>query len=225
MNAAKPRDSGDDELPEELERKVRDFADPVASATAWTSLRGSGSNFPILALVEMHAHRLEFRVTREFIRFSRIIAAFGLAPVVISLLLIRRTDFWFTVSGVTLGGLIVFGSVAMLRYARRPRVLDRTLGWYWEGAPPLKDGASQPSRGSRVPLSEVHAIQVLSSRMDNTSSDGAGLGTYLSLEINFVKHDGSRVSICSQGGPNSSLRGDAGRIARFLDVPVWDAVL
>ena len=67
---------------------------------------------------------------------------------------------------------------------------------------------------------DVYSIQLLRELVFNTSGDGR---SFYSFEMNLVLNDASRKNVLDHGA-KSVVREDARRLARYLNVPVWDAI-
>jgi hypothetical protein len=67
----------------------------------------------------------------------------------------------------------------------------------------------------RVPLSDVHALQLL------RAPAGSGFRSFPCYELNLVLHDGRRVNVAGHGHLDR-LRRDARVLRSFLQVPLWD---
>ena len=72
-------------------------------------------------------------------------------------------------------------------------------------------------RGRHISLREVHALQLLREFVRGNKK------SYDSYEINLVCSDGRRLNVTDHGTLHA-IREDAGALADFLGVPIWDAI-
>ena len=114
------------------------------------------------------------------------------------------------------GAVFLGTGFAMLHFLGKPRVFDKLTGRYWKGKqdPQLKNPRFEAD--DSVALSDIYALQLLSEYVTGNKSH------YTSYELNLVLENGRRVNVTDHGSI-AALRDDARELARFLDVPVWDA--
>ncbi len=214
--------------------RIKELGDPVAETTDWSPLHSGGSSFPIQRLVETSPMRLEFRATREALRFCLIFGATGVFFLALALVGAVQSIAYVAWMCSLLGLLLVGAGARMARSALQPRVFDRELGLYWKAKQPRglnaddsendqEKGRTLRRRQNSVALAQIHAVQVLQKTIDSHDGDIAGSGPYASFEINLVLHDGSRLNVCSHGGGCGPIYANAKRLGDFLNVPVWDA--
>ena len=203
---------------------VSRFNDPLAEVVEWVPLKRGGSNFHTHKMVEVDAHRMEFRPTIGAKLFAGIFIAVGIIfPV---LFLTAGSDSPDMDSAWAPLGIIVFGLVfagaggAMWYTMGKPRVFDKWAGMYWKGhkKPDLlykpvdeNDKAKQDA----AMLRDVHAIQLIREYVRSDKS------SYYSYELNLVLADGSRVNVIDHG-KKSEIMDDARKLGEFLGVPVWN---
>lgn len=197
------------------------FNDSLALETAWSPLKGGGSNFRTHKLVEVNHSRIEFKSTLSAKIFSGIFLTFGVGiPVIIGIesfqenSTVFRSDFLF----IVLIGLLFFLTGLWLFYVfAKPVIFDRSVGMYWKGWKPPKGYLSQDSveEGSRI--GNIHALQIIAEfiRSDKNS--------YYSYELNLVLKNGTRMNVIDHGS-SLKIREDAKVLSAFLGVPVWDAM-
>lgn len=98
----------------------------------------------------------------------------------------------------------------------RSVVFDLPSGRFWEQG---RDWRARPRRGLEGRIEGIHAIQLIPERIiDNTSRTRLTI----SYELNLVNHRGGRLNVVDHGFLNW-IRKDAKNLAKFLDVPLWDA--
>jgi len=196
------------------------FGDPRALETEWTPAAPGGCNFCTHRLIQASANRVEFALTLAGKCFFLLFLLSGLGVLLLQANRIRigaadpgGKDFWIPllvglVFAVVGGGLYWFGTT--------PRVFDRTRGAFWRSRrePSLMEGIQRTK--SSVPLSAIHALQLLAEYVSGDKS------SYYSYELNLVLDDASRINVVDHGNLER-LRADARSLAQFLDLPLWDA--
>ena len=102
---------------------------------------------------------------------------------------------------------LVFAGIGggMLYVMTRRAVFDKDSGYFWKGRRDPQMALLGAAPGEFTPLTEIHAIQILSERCH---SDGESSGTYYSYELNLVLQDGTRVHVVDHGN-QAHLRDDA----------------
>lgn len=198
------------------------FNDPIAMQTEWRPLRSGGSNFKTHKLVEVNYHRLEFKATVFARIFCMIFLLVGLAVFFFfGLKTIDWQEFSVQIEDIfpLIFGLIfaIVGGV-LLYFSTKPIVFDKTYGYYWKGRKEPSQTYDQSVKKTSAPLSDIHALQIISERVSSSKS------TYYSYELNLILHDGSRLNVIDHG-KLSSIREDAQKLASFLGVPVWDILV
>ena len=195
--------------------------DPIAMQTEWRPLKSGGANFKTHKLVEVGYHRLEFRATVFARIFCMIFLFVGLA--VLFFFGLKTIDWQNLTSNFesalpSLFGL-VFAAVGglLLYFMTKPIVFDKTHGYYWKGRIEPTQTYEQSAKKKSAPLSDIHAIQIISEHVSSSKS------SYYSYEINLILHDGTRLNVVDHG-KLSSIREDAQKLSAFLGVPVWDSV-
>lgn len=196
------------------------LGDPVARLTEWGPCKTGGANFCTHVLRDDGSgRRLSFRPTVGAIVFLALFVVAGCIMLVGAVFLAFASH--TTVVGVIafgLGGLF-FGSVGSYKLGdeTQPIVFDRAQGLYWKGWSVPQAGA-----GPRVELDSIHALQLISEYLKDTSGRKASeRHSYYSYELNLVLKDGERINVVDHGNL-SRLRQDSSALARFLGVPLWD---
>lgn len=182
-----------------------DLTDPVALRTRWTPAKKGGFSARGSELVEVSPGRVEFQATVVNRLFGLIFLAVGIG------ILLFAPDHWSEF--VKAIAVLVFCSVGVVftYQARRKIVFDADS----------REFLSQyPLSTERFPLSDIHAIQLLTEAVRNKGGDGSSFH-YKSHEINLVLKSGRRVNVADHGDLEA-IRADADRLANFLGVPVWD---
>jgi len=200
------------------------FGDPLAAKTEWRPASGGGTNFCTHRLAQTGPARMEFRPTTAARLFYFLFIVVGIALTIfgIGLGLHWFSGFkskqgpWLPLMPTGFG--VVFGGVGILLYrtGTRPIVFDKNIGFFWKGRTAPNEVFDWRTIKTAVDLNRVHALQILSEYCRGDKS------WYMSYELNLVLDDGSRVNVVDHGNIEK-LRADAGSLAAFLEVPVWDA--
>ena len=120
-------------------------------------------------------------------------------------------------AGLLVGGAVFTVGGGLLWASRgRPLVFDPQSGFFWRGKLPRGRWPEPSLVRDLTPLSEIHALQLLTERVRGDKS------SYDSHELNLVLRDGRRLNVVDHGDLDR-LRRDAGRLASLLGKPVWDA--
>lgn len=112
----------------------------------------------------------------------------------------------------SLGLFLVCLGVKMVYEASKPIVFDRRRGLFWKGKEPLTSPSRSEARDGLLPLSRLHALQLLT-----RGTKGGWV-----YQLNLVLEDAERIAVVCHGD-GDSLREDVATLAEFLGVPVWDA--
>lgn len=194
------------------------FGDPIAIETSWKPAKGGGSNFRTYKLVKVNLDRMEFKSTMGII-FALIFALPGIGLLIF---LIPSVD-WFSITWETiiplLLGLVFTSLGGYLLYSQMiPIVFDRQAGFFWKGRQPQVGMITDEATTKYVRLESVHALQIVAEYISGKN------GGYHSFELNLVLQNGARINVVDHGKRNK-LAEDAGILAEFLGIPVWDATL
>ena len=173
------------------------FGDPLAQTTAWTPLRGGGTNFRTHLLVETQPGRLEFRAAMGAKVFSGIFLAVGVG--LILLILFAPSPRMRTPADrivPILAGLL-FASIggALLYFGTAPIVFDGQLGCFWKGRRRPDETFRREDIKVMARLDQIHALQIVSERCHGKKR------SYYSYELNLVLHDGARLNVIDHGDP------------------------
>lgn len=196
--------------------------DAVALQTEWRPLRGGGSNFKTHKLAEINFHRIEFKATVFSKIFSMIFLFTGLA--VFFFFGLKEVDlnnpsFRFEIIFPVGFGLIFTAiGIFMFNLFTKPIVFDKTYGYFWKGRKQPAQTYDYGKKKNSIPLSEIHALQIISEYVSGSKS------SYFSYELNLILKDGRRMNVIDHG-KIAALREDAQKLAGFLGIPVWDSLL
>lgn len=199
------------------------LGDPIASDTEWGPAKSGGASFGTHKLVPVDSFRLEFRPTGGALAFYGVFFVVGVG-------ILLGTSFFGLVGSGSLGGSsrlafllpAIIGAVftlaggAMLRSGTAPIVFDKRRNAYWRGRVAPHEMSNRHAHETATALDRVHALQLIAERC--TSNDSS----YYSYELNLVLSDSTRLNVVDHG-KKDGLRDDAGTLAAFLNVPIWDA--
>ncbi len=196
------------------------FGDPLALRIDWSPAASGGASFRTHRLVQTSANRIEFAPSIGARLFYLLFLVTGSGLLVFQANRIHIGQGGIadqdTLVPLLVGAVFVVVGAYMYWFGTAPRVFDRTRAFFWRGRKgPQMMGAGGGSDSS-VPLSSIHALQLLSEYVTGNKS------SYYSYELNLVLEDGSRINVVDHGNLNR-LRSDAQTLSRFLDKPVWDA--
>lgn len=213
---------------EELEDNIKDalqrsrkgidteqFNDPIANQTDWDPLIPGGTNIRTHKLHKDMRGNIKFKAGIGALIFSGFFFLIGLAALGIAGSVIVESGLNSEAPFISLFG-VGFGGIGlwMLRRFTTPIVFSFQKGYFYKGW--LRDNERPQQKGlTWCPIEEIHALQIVSERIDNDSS-------YYSHELNIIKKDASRLNIVDYADI-SKLRSDAIELAKTLDVPLWDA--
>lgn len=194
------------------------FGDPIATQTGWGPARGGGSNFRTYKLVQVNPSRVEFKTTIGAIIFSLIFALPGIALLIF---LIPNVNWSSIDSGITIALLfgLIFASLGGYMFYRQmlPIVFDKQEGFFWKGHKPQAGMLTNEAVVKYVRLESIHALQIVAEYI-------SGKNSFYSFELNLVLKNGNRINVVDHGN-RKKLVEEAGALAEYLGVPVWDATI
>jgi len=197
------------------------FNDPVAVKTEWTPLSRSGSNFRTHKLVTVDSKRLEFRSTFGMKLFSLIFFFAGTGMIFYffyKFFPFNQPDFEIKDCLLLLIGVIFSGAGVYLIYESiRSCVFDKREGYFWKRNIPIDENSNNQRNKEFCKLEDIHALQTISEYCRGNKS------SYYSYELNVVLKDGQRLNVEDHGNDSWVIR-DANKLAKFLNVPVWNAI-
>ncbi len=199
------------------------FNDEIAMNTMWTSTSRSSSSFKSHNLDNDDPNRYEFKPTFFSKIFAGIFLVLGLSMVI-----------WFLQGSGILSGegvdsdlymLLVVGSIFavvggfMVISSGKPIVFDKSNGYFWAGrkGPETVHNVAELKHAAK--LEDIHALQIL--RRWKQSS-GKNSSSYYVYELNLVLKDASRLNVLAHGNGYALIQ-DTQELAKFLEVPVWNA--
>lgn len=186
------------------------FNDPVALQVSWAPLVRGGTNFCThrAQLDEsLGGSRLVFKTTAAVYGFCILFMAIGVIGLLGSFAVL------FGVAGADgSGGL--FGVVPCVFLV----VGWLLLRWFRSKEAHFEQFSGQFTQGGAVhSLHDVRAIQLIREYVRGDKS------SYYSYELNLVRGDASRLNVTDHGSLRV-IRADADLLARYLSMPVWDAI-
>ena len=187
------------------------FEDDIAMQTRWEPLVQGGSNFASRKLEKVSSSRMEYKPTIMGKIFPAIFILIGLGVAIIPTVV---NDFEIFSSLSTIGGGLVFAAIGFIihYFMSTPIVFDIDNGYFYKG----KNDESNISK--RCNIKDIYAIQLIAEWVSGDESN------YTSIEVNLVLENGSRINVIDQGGDIEGTIIEAGVLAEFLDVPLWNAV-
>lgn len=197
------------------------FNDPVAMATAWTSVPCGGPSGD--QLVEVHTGRLEYRASLRAKLAFLVFILIGLA------ILIGFTSQRLAAGGLSfdkdtilpilIGLALAAGGCYLLYYGTAPVVFDKGTGFFWKGRKSPETVFDVKLPKDCVRLEEIHALQLIACYC----SGGHKTRGHYRYEINLVLKDGQRVNVVVHDNKEKA-RQEGAALTLFLDIPLWDAL-
>ena len=199
-----------------FELKLADSDDPIALKVSWIPAKPGGASIKM--------HQMEDAGSKIIVRRSgkaKLFASIFAIPGFCALFIGAP---WAFTSGDIRSGIFaavwgsLFGAAGWLLLRDKPFVFDRNAGVYFRGKT-FNYNATIDSK-NQGKLNSIHAIQLLSERINSGSDSGSG--TYLSYELNLVFKNAERLNVMD-GGDEEYVQNSAKKLASFLSVPVWKA--
>ena len=200
------------------------FDDPLAEKTAWLPLKPGGTNICTRGLVDVGAHRLEFRTTAGARLFYLAFLFMGLGAMIFMPMAMDGAAAHQMFMPILIGLIFTVVGGCMYYFGTTPVVFDRGSNYYWRGRTSPDVMPDRHAADNWTELEKIHALQIIAEWCRGSSS-GSGAhrsSPYYSYELNLVLANGDRLNVVDHGNLRR-LRKDAARLASFLDVPVWDA--
>ena len=196
MNLIKKLQSKFDDKREIID--LNTFNDPLVFSIDWTPLSGGSFN----------THRIKkestFTKDRLILRATLASYIFYLIFTAINILVIfgSRYNFsFYTFIPITLS---ILGCYFIRDLKKYDIIFDKNLGTYKKFK---KDYL----------ISEIHAIQLIREYVRTANS------SYYSYQLNLVLHNSERI-IVTEKDSLKIIREDAVKLAKFIDVPIWDII-
>ena len=186
------------------------FNDPVALQVSWAPLVRGGTNFCTHRAqfdASLGGSRLVFKTTAAVYGFCILFMAIGVIGLLGSLAV------FLGVGGAdgSEGQFVFFPCVLLV-------VGWLLLRWFRSKEAHFEQFSGQFTQGGAVhSLNDVRAIQLIREYVRGDKS------SYFSYELNLVRGDASRLSVTDHGSLRV-IRADADLLARYLSIPVWDAI-
>ena len=211
----------DSKTPTYQEQKVDYSNDLVAKKTRWSPISSGGANFITHELIKVSDNRMEFRASigakcfAIFFMVAGVVASLSFTSAAISS---SRHD---VIAEVIIANVISFVfivvGISMLFKYTKAIVFDKSKGLYWKSRKEPENFTSLGESIEGVPLSLIHAIQLISEYIKSND------GSYYSHEMNLVLKDGKRLNVIDYGD-EEQLRIDASQLAEMLDKPIWENI-
>lgn len=198
------------------------FNDSVAVKTGWSPVRRGGNNIKTHRLIDIGVSRLEFRASTSAKTIPLIILLAGIGlPIAFTAKSVIHGTFslsLMTVPPLLMGVILIIIAGVMWYLLTAPIIFDKTEGYFWKGRKTPQGARENSTPSSHTRLKDIHALQLISETCWRNEDR-----TYRSHELNLVLSDSSRINVVDHGG-KENIRDCAGRLSRFLDIPVWDAL-
>ena len=187
--------------------------DPVASSVEWEPLLKGGFSFCTHRLYR-YGSRVATRVTMAAKIFCWFFIVLGGTVAIALIFIMSNPD--LTPESPGLIDLVLFPAAALSLAI----LGGGFLVWLQKKCLFFDRRGIYASREMICKPEDVYSIQLLRELVFNVSGDGR---IYYSFEMNLVLNDASRKNVLDHG-TKSVVREDARRLARYLNVPVWDAI-
>jgi len=196
-----------------FELKLADTDDPVAQKVSWEPAKAGGSNFK--------TQKIEFAVDKIIVKKTVGMILFGfvfLLPGLGGLLIGAPYNFMDGDAGtgfffIAWGGVFTGAGLAMTILGK-PFTFDTLRGTFYRGKKYVSNHTGR--KKTQGLLSEIHAIQLLSERIQSSKS------SYTSYELNLVFKDGYRINVMDHG-KQADIETAAKKLGQLLKVPIWQA--
>ena len=199
------------------------FDDPLAQKTAWLPLKPGGTNFCTRQLVDVGAHRVEFRATVGARLFYLLFLFMGLGAMIFMPMAMEGATGLQMFMPMLVGLVFTVVGGCMYYFGTTPVVFDRGTSHYWRGRTSPDRMPDRSAADNWTDFEKIHALQIIAEWCRGSSSSNGGRSSpYFSYELNLVLSNGDQLNVVDHGNLRK-LRKDAARLARFLDVPLWDA--
>jgi len=191
--------------------------DDVAMQTRWEPLVRGGSNFASRKIEKISSSRMEYKPTIMAKIFPAVFILVGLGVAIIPTVI---NGFEMIFSLATIGGGFSFLVVGFIIHylMSKPIVFDMDTGYFFKG----KNDESNIK--NRCDIKDIYAIQLVAEWVSGAERESDGGSSYTSVEVNLVLENGLRINVIDQGGDIEETIIEAGALAEFLDVPLWNAV-
>lgn len=183
------------------------FKDPIAMKVCWYPAKERGIKYRTHDLVKIGTDQLEFRASMvaKFYALLAIIIGVGL---ITSAVLLTSSSTWKVLS-ILPGLAFVYLGGYRYYFVSSTVFFDKQTGLFW------KDRYIQETS---TKLENIHALQLISERVKRQK------GSFYSYELNLVLKSGARINVVDHGD-KETIRQNAYTISRFLEIPVWDAIM
>lgn len=208
------------ELTKEVNSNPSEFNDTLATKVSWEPQINSYKNFKSSKLKIIDSSRLMYVPSLGTLITSSILILIGIGPIGLFIYaLFYGTIINFSaILFVPFFGIIWIIVGLFIRYSVKIRNFDKVKGYYWVGKKPARAVNGTTQNKNKVPLEQIHAIQLI--RKKHQGSDTTVTG----YELNLILKDTSRLNIENHSSLRA-VRKNASQLGRFLNVPVWDPTL
>ena len=203
----------------------KQFQDSLAEQTQWTPTAKISVNIQSHRLIQSEPMRMEFRTTVTTYILDCFFCVAGTAIIGFTVFInLQNSDPVLTndaIFGSLLGLFFLISGASALKIHSNPAVFDKQIGYFWKGNKQVDMYQYRPGVRSKysVALSDIHALQLISKFVPG-SQDAS---SYCVFELNLVLADAQRINVIAHGYLKI-VREDADKLARFLGIPIWDAI-
>ena len=193
--------------------------DEIAMKTDWEPVGAGNVKFRHTRILKkISPRRIEFNTRIASLSLPTLFMVIGGATILAIIYVGRRQNIHLQYGGIPLGSALFLYGLYLFRCWTIPSIFDLNLGYYWKSRNKIAPIDMRDIR-DRCRLKDIHAIQLLEEFCRSSSRDG---NLYHNFELNLILKDGRRLNIMVHKN-QSLIRSDAQTLARFINVPVWDA--
>jgi len=195
--------------------------DPLALQTAWTPADKGGASFRTHRLVSVRPYRMEFRPTAGFLLFGAVFIFMGSGAVFLSIVFAVHSRTFpaglIAIFPILIGLVFVLIGGWLIHTGSAPIIIDKEEKAVWKGRKSPREVFNASELKNYTEIKNIHALQLISEYCSDSDS------SYTSYELNLVLADGRRINLVDHGN-RKKLIADAQTLAKFLAVPLWNAL-
>ena len=193
------------------------FDDELATKTEWGPARAGGASFGTHRLKRRSPSRLEFAPGFGAYAMGLIFVVAGAGVGIGMTLGGLQGDTSMIFFGIPFGSIFFVAGIFITLHMTVPSVFDRSTERYWRGRKPPATRKGAKGAVEHCLLQDIHAIQLLSEYCSGSES------SFTSYELNLVLKDATRLNVVDHGNLKT-IREDGAQLAKYLNVPLWDAI-
>jgi len=180
----------------------------IYESLSWAPLSTMDGAFGARKLVKVSNTQLKLKATPMALAFCSVILALGMYMLYTEFNIpddVQREPVMRSL-GIISGLFITMSGSTMFFLSCRTVLFDRERASYTK---------KRMFKGTQVPFSQIHAVQLLKKRSSDTDGDHL-----FSFELNIVQNSGSRMHVVSYRERSDALI-DAEQLAQFMRVKLW----